>query len=141
MARWQLQDGETEIMSVEPSMTKLLLMLLVTLGLYLPWFLVRLVQNRFTKWTVTNRRLLSMRGVFNQVTVSTGLERIQDVQYIRTFWDRIIGTGSLEVESASEGEAVRIGFVRQDAEFRDALMQAIDARQQELRERAGQSGL
>ncbi|MCL4291001.1 MAG: PH domain-containing protein [Thermoleophilia bacterium] len=141
MARWQLQDGETEIMSVKPSMTKLLLMLLVTLGLYLPWFLVRLVQNRFTKWTVTNRRLLSMRGVFNQVTVSTGLERIQDVQYIRTFWDRIIGTGSLEVESASEGEAVRIGFVRQDAEFRDALMQAIDARQQELRERAGQSGL
>jgi len=141
VARWQLQDGETEIMSVKPSMTKLLLMLLVTLGLYLPWFLVRLVQNRFTKWTVTNRRLLSMRGVFNQVTVSTGLERIQDVQYIRTFWDRIIGTGSLEVESASEGEAVRIGFVRQDAEFRDALMQAIDARQQELRERAGQSGL
>ncbi len=33
MARWQLQDGETEIMSVKPSMTKLLLMLLVTLGL------------------------------------------------------------------------------------------------------------
>lgn len=141
MARWQLQDGETEIMSVKPSMTKLLLMLLVTLGLYLPWFLVRLVQNRFTKWVVTNRRLLSMRGVFSQVTVSTGLERIQDVQYVRTFWDRIIGTGSLEVESASEGEPVRIGFVRQDAEFRDALMQAIDARQQELRERAGQSGL
>lgn len=141
MARWQLQDGETEIMSVKPSMTKLLLMLLVTLGLYLPWFLVRLVQNRFTKWVVTNRRLLSMRGVFNQVTVSTGLERIQDVQYIRTFWDRIIGTGSLEVESASEGEAVRIGFVRQDAEFRDALMRAIDMRQQELREREGQSGL
>ncbi len=141
MARWQLQDGETEIMSVKPSMTKLLLMLLVTLGLYLPWFLVRLVQNRFTKWVVTNRRLLSMRGVFSQVTVSTGLERIQDVQYIRTFWDRIIGTGSLEVESASEGEAVRIGFVRQDAEFRDALMKAIDARQQELRERASQSGL
>ncbi len=141
MARWQLQDGETEIMSVKPSMTKLLLMLLVTLGLYLPWFLVRLVQNRFTKWVVTNRRLLSMRGVFSQVTVSTGLERIQDVQYVRTFWDRIIGTGSLEVESASEGEPVRIGFVRQDAEFRDALMEAIDARQQELRERAGQSGL
>lgn len=141
MARWQLQDGETEIMSVKPSMTKLLLMLLVTLGLYLPWFLVRLVQNRFTKWVVTNRRLLSMRGVFNQVTVSTGLERIQDVQYIRTFWDRIIGTGSLEVESASEGEAVRIGFVRQDAEFRDALMRAIDMRHQELREREGQSGL
>lgn len=141
MARWQLQDGETEIMSVKPSMTKLLLMLLVTLGLYLPWFLVRLVQNRFTKWVVTNRRLLSMRGVFNQVTVSTGLERIQDVHYVRTFWDRIIGTGSLEVESASEGEPVRIGFVRQDAEFRDALMQAIDARQQELRERGGQSGL
>lgn len=141
MARYELQEGEHEIMSVKPSMTKLFLLLFVTLFLYLPWFLVRLVQNRFTKWVVTNRRLISMHGVFNQTTTSTGLERIQDVHYIRTFWDRLIGTGSLEVESAAEGEPIHIGFVRKDAEFRDALHQAIDQRQQELRERTAQGGL
>ena len=141
MARYELQEGEEELMSVKPSMTKLFLLLFVTLFLYLPWFVVRLVQNRFTRWLVTNRRLLSMSGVFNQTTVSTGLERIQDVQYIRTFWDRIIGTGSLSVESASEGKPIHIGFVRQDKEFRDALHRAIDLRQQELRERSAQGGL
>ena len=141
MARWELQEGEEELMTVHPSLTKLVLLLLVTLFLYLPWFLVRLVQNRFTSWVVTNRRLVSMSGVFSQRTVSTGLERIQDVHYIRTFWDRIIGTGSLEVESAAEGEPVHIGFIRKDAEFRDALMKAIDARQHELRERSAQGGL
>lgn len=141
MARWELQEGEEELMTVHPSLTKLFLLLFVTLFLYLPWFLVRLVQNRFTRWVVTNRRLVSMSGVFSQRTVSTGLERIQDVHYIRTFWDRIIGTGSLEVESAAEGEPVHIGFVRKDAEFRDALMKAIDARQHELRERSAQGGL
>jgi uncharacterized membrane protein YdbT with pleckstrin-like domain len=141
VARYALQEGEEEIMSVHPSMFKLFLLLVVTLFLYLPWFLVRLVQNRFTKWVVTNRRLISMSGVFNQITVSTGLERIQDVHYIRTIWDRIIGTGTLEAESAAEGAPVRIGFIRKDAEFRDALLKAIDARQHELRERSAQGGL
>ena len=141
MARYELQEDEGEIMSVKPSMLKLFLLLFATLLLYLPWFLVRIVQNRFTEWVVTNRRLISMSGVFNQTTVSTGLERIQDVHYIRTIWDRLIGTGSLEVESAAEGKPVHIGFIRKDAEFRDALHQAIDARQHELRERSAQGGL
>ncbi len=121
MARYELQEGEKEIMTVRPSLAKIVLLLFVTLFLYLPWFIVRFVQNRFTKWVVTNRRLISMSGVFNQTTVSTGLERIQDVHYIRTFWDRVIGTGSLEVESAAEGGPVYIGFIRKDQEFRDAV--------------------
>jgi uncharacterized membrane protein YdbT with pleckstrin-like domain len=141
VARYTLQEGEEEIMSVRPSMFKLFLLLLVTLFLYLPWFLVRLVQNRFTRWVVTNRRLISMSGVFNQTTVSTGLERIQDIDYIRTFWDRIIGTGSLQAVSAAEGAPVYIGFIRMDAEFRDALLKAIDTRQHELRDRSAQGGL
>lgn len=141
MPRYTLQEGEEEIMSVKPSMIKLVLLLLVTLFLYLPWFIVRFVQNRFTEWVVTNRRLISMSGVFNQTTISTGLERIQDVHYLRTFWDRIIGTGSLEAESAAEGAPVHIGFIRKDAEFRDELLKAIDARQHALRERSSQGGL
>jgi uncharacterized membrane protein YdbT with pleckstrin-like domain len=141
VARYELQEGEEEHISVKPSMLKLFLLLLVTLGLYLPWFIVRIFQNRFTKWVVTNRRLISLSGVFNQKTIATGLERIQDVHYIRTFWDRIIGTGSLEVDTASEHGPVHIGFLRKDAEFRDALAAAIEERQRELRERTAQGGL
>ena len=141
MARYELHEGERELMAVKPSMARLFLLLVCTLFLYLPWFLVRIVQNRFTKWVVTNRRLISMSGVFNQQTITTGLERIQDVHYIRTFGDRIIGTGSIEVESAAEGEPVRIGFIREDEEFRDVLHQAIDERQHELREQSAQGGI
>jgi uncharacterized membrane protein YdbT with pleckstrin-like domain len=141
VARYELHEGEQEKMSAKPSMLKLFLLLLVTLGLYLPWFVVRIVQNRFTKWVVTNRRLISLSGVFNQKTIATGLERIQDVHYTRTFWDRIIGTGSLAVDTASEHGPVHIGFLRKDAEFRDALTQAIEERQRELRERSAQGGL
>jgi uncharacterized membrane protein YdbT with pleckstrin-like domain len=137
VARWELQEGETEIMMVRPSMAKLFLLLIVTLGLYLPWFIVRIFQNRATKWIVTNRRLIALSGVFNQSTVSMGLERVQEVHYIRTFWDRIIGTGSLDVVNAGDEEQEHIGFLRKDQEFRDALQQAIDMRQAELRESSG----
>lgn len=141
MARWELQQGENEIMRVHPSMMKLFLLLFVTLFLYLPWFIVRIFQNRATTWIVTNRRLIAESGVFNQSTVSVGLERVQEVQYIRTFWDRIIGTGTLEVVNAGDDEQVHVGFLRKDQEFRDALQGAIDARQRELRERSSPGGL
>lgn len=141
MARWELQEGETEIMRVHPSMTKLFLLLIVTLGLYLPWFVVRIFQNRATTWIVTNRRLIALSGVFNQSTVSMGLERVQEVHYVRTFWDRIIGTGSLVVVNAGDEEQTHIGFLRKDQEFRDALQHAIELRQTELRERVSPGGL
>jgi uncharacterized membrane protein YdbT with pleckstrin-like domain len=141
VARYELHEGEHERMSAKPSMLKLFLLLIITLGLYLPWFIVRIVQNRFTRWVVTNRRLVSLSGVFNQKTITTGLERIQDVHYTRTFWDRIIGTGSLDVDTASEHGPVHIGFLRKDSEFRDALTESIEERQRELRERTAQGGL
>lgn len=141
MARWTPQEGEKVITEVQPSMTKLFLLLLVTVGLYLPWFLVRIVQNRFTKWVLTNRRVIAMNGVFNQQTSTLGLERIQEVQHNRSFWDRIIGTGNLVIETASDDRPVHIGFIREDSEFRDALSQAVEARQQELRDRSAQGGL
>jgi len=140
VARWELQEGEQEIMRVHPSMTKLFLLLFVTLFLYLPWFIVRLFQNRATQWIVTSRRLIALSGVFTQQTISIGLERVQEVQYVRTFWDRLIGTGSLIVETAAEDKPVHLGFLRKDREFRDALQQAIEMRHRELQEPQGQSG-
>jgi uncharacterized membrane protein YdbT with pleckstrin-like domain len=141
MARWTPQEGEHVITEARPSTTKLFLMLFVTLGLYLPWFLVRIVQNRFTRWVLTNRRVIAMSGVLNQQTSTLGLERIQEIQHNRTIWDRIIGTGNLVIETASEDRPVHIGFIRDDEEFRDALSAAVEARHQELRERTSQGGL
>lgn len=141
MARWTPQEGEEVLTEVKPSMTKLFLMLLVTLGLYLPWFLVRIVQNRFTRWVLTNRRVIAMSGVLNQQTSTLGLERIQEVQHNRTLWDRLIGTGNIVIETASEDRPVHIGFIRDDEEFRDALSAAVEVRQQELRDRSAQGGL
>jgi uncharacterized membrane protein YdbT with pleckstrin-like domain len=141
MARWTPQEGEQIITEVKPSTAKLFLMLLVTLGLYLPWFVVRIVQNRFTKWVLTNRRVIAMSGVLNQQTSTLGLERIQEVQHNRTIWDRLIGTGNLVIETASDDRPVHIGFIREDAEFRDALSTAVEARHQELREKSVQGGL
>lgn len=141
MARWELQEGEQEIMRVHPSTTKLVLLLVCTLFLYLPWFIVRFFQNRATRWIVTNRRLIALSGVFNQETTSVGLERVQEIQYSRSIFDRLIGTGSLIVRNAGDDAPVHIGFLRKDQEFRDALQRAIDARQHELRERSSPGGL
>ena len=121
MARWELQEGENEIMRVHPSMMKL-----VPPALRDPVPVPALVhrpdlpepRDQLDRHEPPADRRV---GVFNQTTVSIGLERVQEVQYIRTFWDRLIGTGSLEVVNAGDDEPVHIGFLRKDQEFRDAL--------------------
>lgn len=101
---------------------------------------LRPFQNRATLWIVTTRRLIARSGVFDEQTISISPERVQEVQRFRTAWDRLIGTGSLVVETAAEDRPVHIGFLRKDTELRDALHETIEARQKELQVRQGQAG-
>jgi hypothetical protein len=115
MARWELQRGEDEIMRLHPSMRKLFLLLLVTL---------------FGTAVVHRPDLPEPRdhldrheppadrgvGVFNQSTVSVGLERVRRCT-TSAFWDRIIG--SLGVNAGDGQPVVSASCAR--IRFRDAL--------------------
>jgi uncharacterized membrane protein YdbT with pleckstrin-like domain len=61
----------------------------------------------FAKWltthfVVTDRRLMFRRGVLNRSGIDVPLARIASVQFRHRFLDRLLRTGTLIVESASQ---------------------------------------
>src|ERR1019366_5040147 len=64
------------------------------------WYLLRVLRWRFQTYTLTTHRIVLCRGVISRVTESIALDRIQDTVVRRPLADRLIGAGSLEIQSA-----------------------------------------
>ena len=62
-----------------------------------PW-----ISWRTTHYVFTTHRVLIRRGVLHHVGRDIALQRISDVGYSQTLWDRIVGAGTLTIESAGE---------------------------------------
>jgi uncharacterized membrane protein YdbT with pleckstrin-like domain len=81
-----------------------LLIVIIVVGLGLlswlsfgPW-----IAWRTTHYVFTTHRVLIRRGVLKHVGRDIALQRISDVGYTQTLWDRIVGAGTLTIESAGE---------------------------------------
>lgn len=58
--------------------------------------------------TLTTRRLISRRGVFSREGRDIPIDRVQAVSYRRTLLDRILGCGTLIVQTAGETSDVEL---------------------------------
>lgn len=62
-----------------------------------PW-----VSWRTTHYVFTTHRVLIRRGVLHHTGHDIALQRISDVGFSQSLWDRLVRAGSLTIESASE---------------------------------------
>ena len=58
--------------------------------------------------TLTSRRLISRRGVFSRDGREIPIDRVHSVSYRRTLLDRILGSGTLVVQTAGENSDVEL---------------------------------
>jgi uncharacterized membrane protein YdbT with pleckstrin-like domain len=65
-------------------------------------FVVRYIRWATTNIVLTNHRLILRAGVLSKSGREIPLERINDIAYHQSFFDRLIGSGDLIVESAGE---------------------------------------
>ncbi len=79
------------------------------LGIGIVWLLILLrwpvwqaLRWWFTQYTVTNRRLIVRTGVLSRAGHDIPLQRINDVAFEHTWFERLLGCGTLQVESAGE---------------------------------------
>ena len=66
---------------------------------------------RTTTYTVTNRRLITRRGVLNKVSLDVPLNRIHEVSQERSLSDRMFGCGTLQIQTAAEDGVVVLADV------------------------------
>jgi uncharacterized membrane protein YdbT with pleckstrin-like domain len=90
------------------------------------WYLFRVLRWRFQTYTLTSHRMILARGVISRVTESIALDRIQDTVVRRPFADRLIGAGSLEIQSAGRDGTEVLRLVPKPDRFYTQILQAIE---------------
>jgi uncharacterized membrane protein YdbT with pleckstrin-like domain len=70
------------------------------------WSVIPYLRWRTSTYTITNRRLITRRGILNKTGKDLPLLRINDVSYERSLLDRMLGCGSLFIQTAAEGGTI-----------------------------------
>lgn len=70
------------------------LTLLGSVGNYLRW--------QTTQFVLTSSRIVVRQGILSKHGLEIPLDRVMNISYHQTIWERILGTGDLVVESAGE---------------------------------------
>jgi uncharacterized membrane protein YdbT with pleckstrin-like domain len=77
---------------------------------FAPW-----IAWRTTHYVFTTHRVLIRRGVLHRTGRDISMQRISDVAFSQTLWDRLVRAGTLTIESAGEqGQEVLTNIPRSD---------------------------
>jgi uncharacterized membrane protein YdbT with pleckstrin-like domain len=101
------------------------------------WLGIKYLQWNFTHFVVTTDRVIYRTGALSKHGVEIPMERINNINFNQGMWERIIGAGDLEIESAGKDGQSRF----EDTWHPDGVQQEI-YRQMEAnaRKRAGWTG-
>ena len=108
---------------------------IVTL-LWAGWLGMQYVKWNFTHFVVTGDRVIFRTGVLSKHGVEIPLERISNINFHQKIWERMIGAGDLEIESAGRDGQSTFDDVRQPEVVQRELYRQME---QYARKRAGWS--
>lgn len=102
------------------------------------FLLIRLARWFTTHFVVTNDRLIFRTGVLARHGREIPLERVNDITFNQSLWERIIGAGDLLIESAGEQGQQRFTDIPHPDEVQQEIHRQGEAN--EMRLRGGVSG-
>ena len=74
---------------------------------YAVWVVIKFLDWRFTQFVLTSERVIFRTGVLAKRGVEIPLQRINNINFAQSIWERVIGAGDLEIESAGrDGQSV-----------------------------------
>jgi uncharacterized membrane protein YdbT with pleckstrin-like domain len=89
-----------------------------------------------TVYAVTTRRLVIREGVFGREGHDMPLTRLNDVSFAHSFWERMLGCGTLVVESAGERGQIELTDIPKVEQVQRTLYQLSDDARTSQRGRA-----
>jgi uncharacterized membrane protein YdbT with pleckstrin-like domain len=100
----------------------LVLILVVTVWPWIKW--------RTTHYVFTNERVIMRSGVFSRSGRDIPLGRVNDVSFSHTLFERMLGCGTLTIESAGERGQVQLTDIPRVEKTQSVLYELVDADRQ-----------
>jgi len=104
----------------------------VGLVLFLWWPLPRLVKWATSHFVVTSDRLIHRSGWIAKRSMEIPLEKISDVRFHQTVFERMIGAGDLTIESPGEFGQERFDDIRKPEVVQKAIYEMGEANQRRM---------
>ena len=101
----------------------LLALVLVAAG----WLGIRALKWHTTSIVLTTSRILERRGVFTRQGIEIRLDRVNELSYRQTLLERMVRTGSLEIEVGGETGVVYFNHLPHPAAVQSLVTEQIDA--------------
>lgn len=95
---------------------------------------VSMLNNVFTRYYVTDRRIIAARGFLNITILEMDLDRCETVTLTQNLYERLFNTG--DVTAVSAGASIYMDDVRNAMQFRMTVVEMMTKR----RERTGRAG-
>jgi uncharacterized membrane protein YdbT with pleckstrin-like domain len=90
------------------------------------WLALKYLQWICTYFVVTDQRVLSRSGVLARRGVEIPLDHITNIDFHQSLWERMIGTGDLDLESAGHESDTHFSNVRHPDEVQNDIYREID---------------
>jgi uncharacterized membrane protein YdbT with pleckstrin-like domain len=101
------------------------------------WLVLRYFNWTFTHFVVTSSRVIFRTGVLAKHGVEIPMDRINNINFHQSMWERVIGAGDLEIESAGRDGQSKFN----DVWHPDAVQQELyKVMEEHARTRAGWTG-
>lgn len=102
----------------------------------LVWFVTRYVQWYTTELVLTTDRLIYRSGVIAKSGIEIPLDRINTIFFNQKLWERPIGVGDLQVESASATGAQRFDNMKRPSRIQNEIYLQKESLEDRRRRRA-----
>ncbi|MEZ5027907.1 MAG: PH domain-containing protein [Ferruginibacter sp.] len=86
--------------------------------------LIEYVNWKNNIWCVTNMRVVDESGFFSRYSKESPLDKINNVEYDQTLWGRLLGYGSVDIQTAAELGETRYEFIHHPKLLKDTITHA-----------------
>ena len=93
------------------------------------WMVVKMVQWRTTYFVVTSHRVIYRQGVLARNGVEIPLERMSNVNFKQTIFERLIGAGDLIIESSGRDGQQKFSDIQNPEEVQNIVHAALQSRE------------
>lgn len=101
------------------------------------WFGVRYARWATTNFVVTSDRLIYRHGVLAKHGIEIPLERVNTVFFRQSIFERLVGSGDLEIESAGEMGRQAFSNVRRPSDVQNVIYRQMEDNENRKFDRVG----
>ncbi len=94
------------------------------------WLLVRYLRWMTTNLVITSDRLIFRQGIFAKSGIEIPLNRVNNVNFSQSVWERLLGAGDLLIESGGEDGQQRFTDIRHPERVQNLIHAATEALEQ-----------